>query len=78
MTVESEESNGSKLINTKLRNRPIDKNTHEVPAANMVSKETLSAVEEDPSKSRKTFGRTPDGKSNQNQLPPSLISVSWY
>jgi hypothetical protein len=69
MAVESEESNGSKLINTKLRNRPTDKSTHEVPAANMVPKETLSAVEEDPSKPRKTFGRTPDGKSNQTNYP---------
>lgn len=62
MAVESEEPNGSKLINTKLRKRPAEKSADEVPGASMVSKETLSAVEEDLSKPRKTFGRTPDGR----------------
>lgn len=62
MAVEMGEPGGSKLINLKVRGKPVDNNG--VSEAKSISMDSAAEVANDFSKPRKTFGRTPDGTSN--------------
>lgn len=68
MVVETGEPGGSKLVNLKLRGKPADNNG--VAAEKDILTDSAAEVVDDPSKPRKTFGRTPDGTSN-NSFPSS-------
>lgn len=65
MVLETEEPGSSKLINLKLRSKPPADNATGVSTTKCISTDSAAEVaDEDPSKFRKTFGRTPDGTSN--------------
>lgn len=66
MVMEMGEPGGSKLTNMKLRSKPVDNDG--ASAAKEVSTDSAAGVVDDPSKPRKTFGRTPDGTSNYSFL----------
>lgn len=69
MGAESEEPNGSRLTNLKVRSKSKGDNT------NGISTGSTAVVDEEPLKPRKTFGRTPDGRSNYPLPSPSSRRV---
>lgn len=75
MVVETEEPNGSKLVNLKLRNKPANDDTSGTSTAGGISTDNAAVAEEDLSKPRKTFGRTPDGTSNYPLLSLVLVTL---